>query len=152
MFRLICVGKIKETFYSEAINEYLKRLSAFTKVECVEVKEVNIYNIEKNILEEGKNILKVINKEDYVITLEIKGKTFDSVEFSKHLENLQVQGKSCIDFVIGGSNGLSNEVINRKDENLSFSDFTFPHQLMRVIALEQLYRAMTIINHKEYHK
>ena len=106
----------------------------------------------KNILEEGKNLLGKIAEDEYVITLEIKGKRIDSVELAKLIEEKQTYGFSKITFVIGGSNGLSEEVIRRSNYHLSFSEFTFPHQLMRLILAEQIYRALTIINNKEYHK
>ncbi len=152
MIKIICVGKIKESYLIDGCNEYLKRLSAFDKVNLIEVKEVNNYEIRKNIFEEGKNILKEIDKLDYVITLEIEGKELDSIEFSSLITNVYNYKASNICFVIGGSNGLDEEVKKRSDYKLSFSHFTFPHMLMRLILLEQIYRAYTIINHKEYHK
>lgn len=152
MYKIVCVGKIKEDFIIKGINEYTKRISGFTKLEIIEVKEVNTNNINNNILEEGNNILKKINKDDYVITLEIEGKSIDSVELSKQLETLRTYGNSNIVFVIGGSNGLSDDVKKRSNYKLSFSKFTFPHQLMRLILVEQIYRSLTIENNKEYHK
>lgn len=152
MIRIIGVGKIKEQYLVDGINEYSKRLSSYTKFSVTEVKEVNTSNIEKNIYEEGQNILNVISDDEYVITLEIKGKCLDSVELSKLISERLTYGDSKISFVIGGSNGLSKEVIARSNYHLSFSSFTFPHQLMRLILAEQIYRAFTIINHKEYHK
>lgn len=152
MYKIVCVGKIKEDFITKGINEYTKRINGFTKLEIIEVKEVNTNNINNNILEEGNNILKKINKDDYVITLEIEGKSIDSVELSKQLENLRTYGNSSIVFVIGGSNGLSEDVKKRSNYKLSFSKFTFPHQLMRLILVEQIYRSLTIENNKEYHK
>jgi len=152
MYKIVCVGKIKEDFITKGINEYTKRISGFTKLEIIEVKEVNTNNISNNILEEGNNILKKINKDDYVITLEIEGKSIDSVELSKQLESLRTYGNSSIVFVIGGSNGLSEDVKKRSNYKLSFSKFTFPHQLMRLILVEQIYRSLTIENNKEYHK
>ena len=152
MYKIVCVGKIKEDFITKGINEYTKRINGFTKLEIIEVKEVNTNNINNNLLEEGNNILKKINKDDYVITLEIEGKSIDSVELSKQLENLRTYGNSSIVFVIGGSNGLSEDVKKRSNYKLSFSKFTFPHQLMRLILVEQIYRSLTIENNKEYHK
>lgn len=152
MIKIIAVGKIKESFYTEAIEEYKKRLSSWTKLEIVEVKEVNNQDINKNIYEEGLNILKVLNDNDYVISLEIKGKKIDSIELSKLIEKTYTYNASTICFVIGGSNGLSSDVTARANYHLSFSEMTFPHQLMRVILMEQIYRSFTIINHKEYHK
>ena len=152
MIKILCVGKIKESFFTEGIKEYQKRIEGYTKFSILEVKEVNTQDINKNILEEGKNLLGKIAEDEYVITLEIKGKRTDSVELAKLIEEKQTYGFSKITFVIGGSNGLSEEVIRRSNYHLSFSDFTFPHQLMRLILAEQIYRALTIINNKEYHK
>ena len=152
MIKILCVGKIKESFFTEGIKEYQKRIEGYTKFSILEVKEVNTQDINKNILEEGKNLLSKITEDEYVITLEIKGKRIDSVELAKLIEEKHTYGFSKITFVIGGSNGLSDEVIRRSNYHLSFSDFTFPHQLMRLILSEQIYRALTIINNKEYHK
>lgn len=152
MYKIVCVGKIKEDFITKGINEYTKRISAFTKLDIVEVKEVNTNNISNNMKEEANNILQKINKNDYVITLEIEGKRLDSVQLSKQLENLVTYGNSNIVFIIGGSNGLDKSVKERSNLALSFSDFTFPHQLMRLILVEQIYRSLTITHNKEYHK
>ncbi|MBE6131491.1 MAG: 23S rRNA (pseudouridine(1915)-N(3))-methyltransferase RlmH [Erysipelotrichaceae bacterium] len=152
MIKILCVGKIKERFFTEGIVEYEKRLNAFTKFSIVEVKEVNTNDINKNILEEGKNLLSKITEDEFVITLEINGKMIDSVELAKLIEEKLTYGFSKLTFVIGGSNGLSEDVIRRSNYHLSFSKFTFPHQLMRLILSEQIYRALTIINNKEYHK
>ena len=152
MLKIVCVGKIKEDFFEKGIKEYTKRISGFSKFNIVEVKEVNTNDISKNIFQEGKNILEKINNDEYVITLEIKGKTLDSLEFANLISNKLTYGYSKITFVIGGSNGLDEAVLKRSDYSLSFSSFTFPHQLMRLILTEQIYRALTIINNKEYHK
>lgn len=152
MYKILCVGKIKEKFITEGILEYKKRIDGYSKMEIVEVKEFNTNDISKNIENEGIELLSKITKDDYVITLEILGKKLDSVEFSKQLENVINYHSSKIVFVIGGSNGLSDSVKNRSNFKLSFSDMTFPHQLMRLILTEQIYRALTIINNKEYHK
>ena len=152
MLKIVCVGKIKEDFFEKGIKEYTKRISGFSKFNIVEVKEVNTNDISKNIFQEGKNILEKINNDEYVITLEIKGKTLDSVEFANLISNKLTYGYSKITFVIGGSNGLDEAVLKRSDYSLSFSSFTFPHQLMRLILTEQIYRALTIIINKEYHK
>ena len=124
MYKIVCVGKIKEDFITKGINEYTKRISAFTKLDIVEVKEVNTNNISNNMKEEANNILQKINKNDYVITLEIEGKRLDSVQLSKQLENLVTYGNSNIVFIIGGSNGLDKSVKERSNLALSFSDFT----------------------------
>lgn len=152
MIKIICVGKIKEDFIEKGINEYLKRLSAFTKVTIIELKEGNNIDILKTIESEGRSILDKINKDDFVITLEIAGKMLDSIELSKKINDLYTYGNTNIDFIIGGSWGLSDEVKRRSNFALSFSKFTFPHQLMRLILIEQIYRSFTIINNKEYHK
>ncbi len=152
MYKILCVGKIKEKYLKEGLDEYAKRIMAFSKLDIVETKEYTTLDISKNIEAEGLALLEKLTIDDYVITLEINGQKMDSVTFSQELEKLATYGKSRIVFVIGGSNGLSNKVKARSNLKLSFSDMTFPHQLMRLILVEQLYRALTIINHKEYHK
>ena len=152
MIKILCVGKIKERFFVDGISEYQKRIDAYTKFSIVEVKEVNTPDINKNIKDEGYNLLSKITDDEFVITLEIKGKMIDSVELAHLIEDKMTYGFSKITFVIGGSNGLSEDVIKRSNYHLSFSKFTFPHQLMRLILIEQIYRALTIINNKEYHK
>ena len=152
MYKIICIGKIKEKYLIDGINEYKKRIEGYTKFEIVELKEINTLDVSKNIENEGKSILEKIRKEDYIITLEILGNKLDSVAFSKHLEKITTYGTSNIVFIIGGSNGLSDDVKRRSNYKLSFSDMTFPHQLMRLILVEQIYRSLTILNNKEYHK
>ncbi len=155
---ILCVGKVKEKFYRDAIGEYQKRLSRYCKLEIVEVTDEKTPDgasetVENQIKEkEGNRILSKIREEDYVIALAIDGKMQDSVELSKNIQQLGVRGKSSIVFVIGGSLGLSKEVLKRADEKLSFSKMTFPHQLMRVILLEQVYRSYRIMNGEPYHK
>ena len=155
---IICVGKIKEKFYQEAIKEYSKRLSRYTKLDIVEVAdektEEQSTEVEINIVKdkEGERILKAIKDDGYVVCLAIEGKQLDSVELSEKMTNLFVTGKSHIYFIIGGSLGLSNDVLKRADMKLSFSKMTFPHQLMRVILLEQIYRGFRIMNNEPYHK
>lgn len=152
MYKIVCVGKIKEQYLADAINEYVKRIKGFQKINIIEVKEINTKDVKFNLKEEGKNILANINQDEYVITLEILGKILDSVEIAKKIEQVQTYGKSVITFVIGGSNGLDEEVKKRSDFAWSFSKLTFPHQLMRVMLVEQIYRLLTINNNKEYHK
>mgnify|MGYP003301364739 FL=1 len=152
MIKLVCVGKIKENFIRDGITEYTKRLSAYDSFSIVEVKEVNTKSVSDNMKNEGENILNKIGDDEFVITLEIEGKMLDSKELATLIDNKKTYGTSKITFVIGGSNGLSQEVKNRSNYALSFSRFTFPHQLMRLIFVEQLYRAFTIINNQEYHK
>ena len=145
---IICVGKLKEKYWTEAANEYIKRLGKYCTLQIDEIKESN--NDDKD--EEGVNILKKIKKEDYVIALEIKGRQADSEELADKIKNLSISGKSKIAFIIGGSEGLSGEIIKRADCSLSFSKMTFPHQMMRVILLEQIYRGFKIIKNEKYHK
>ena len=155
---VITVGKIKEKFYRDAIAEYTKRLSKYCKLEIFEVADEKTPDaasetVEENIRnKEAERILKLVKEDSYVITLEIKGKQLDSVELAKKIENLGIQGKSHITFIIGGSIGLGKEVLKRSDYPLSFSNMTFPHQLMRVILLEQIYRSYRIISGEPYHK
>ncbi len=155
---LITVGKIKEKYLRDAIAEYSKRLSRYCKLEIVEVADEKTPDqasetVEENIrAKEGERILKYIKDDMYVITLEIDGRMLSSEEFAGKIESLGVQGKSSIAFVIGGSIGLGKEVLRRSDYALSFSKMTFPHQLMRVILLEQVYRGYRIINGEPYHK
>lgn len=152
MIKIVAVGKIKESFLRDGIDEYVKRIKAFDKIEIIEVKEYNTDNIKQNILNEGEAILKEINDKDYLITLEIKGKELDSIELSQKIDEIKCYNSSTITFVIGGSNGLSPMVSEKSNFKLSFSKMTFPHQLMRLILVEQIYRANTILANKEYHK
>lgn len=146
--KILCIGKLKERFWKEAIQEYSKRLGAYAKVNIEEVKESRSDNID----EEGKSLLGRIKDDDYVITLEVEGKVMSSTALAKKIEGLGICGKSKIVFLIGGSNGLSKDVRGRSDFALSFSAMTFPHQMMRVILLEQIYRSFKIIRGEEYHK
>lgn len=155
---LLTVGKIKESYLEAGIREYVKRLSRYCKLEILEVADEKTpdgasENLERQIREkEGKRLLNLIKPDAYVITLEIQGKQLSSPELARKLARLGVEGVSHIMLVIGGSLGLSDEVIKRADYHLSFSAMTFPHQLMRLIALEQLYRCYRIINGEPYHK
>ena len=156
---VICVGKVKEKFYRDAIAEYSKRLSRYIKLEVIEVADEktkeqcteNEINIVKDI--EGERIINAIKDSNaYLVCRAINGKKLDSVELSKKIEHLGIQGTSHIYFVIGGSLGLSDNVLKKADYLLSFSNMTFPHQLMRVILLEQVYRSYRIMNNEPYHK
>lgn len=155
---LIVVGKIKEAYWNDAIAEYSKRLSKYCKLMITQVADEKTPDTASDAMEEairkkeGERILRCIKEDTYVITLEIEGQSLDSVAFSKKLEQLAVQGKSHICFIIGGSLGLSREVKQRADYALSFSAMTFPHQLMRVVLLEQIYRAYRIQSGEPYHK
>ena len=150
MIKIITVGKIKEKYYTEAVNEYIKRLSKYTKINLIEVKDED-FDISKTLLKEKESIMKYIDEKDYVITLEIEGEELDSVSLSKKLDDIQSKNNN-ITFVIGGSYGLHEEIKSRSNYKLSFSKLTFPHQLFRVILLEQLYRSYKIINNETYHK
>lgn len=155
---IIAVGKIKENYLTNGIKEYQKRLSAYCKLRIIEVGEEkapeNLSDKEKaQVLErEGKNILSKINPSSFVISLCIEGQLLSSEEMAKKLDDLMLKGKSNLTFIIGGSLGLSDEVKSRSDFSLSFSSFTFPHQLMRLILLEQIYRWFKIIRGETYHK
>ena len=154
----ITVGKVKEKFYQQAIAEFQKRLSKYIKLEIIETADEKTPDKAKEKLErqikdtEGERILKHIREKDYVIALAIEGKMMDSLEFSRKLEDLGINGTGRLVFVIGGSLGLSESVLKRSDEKLSFSRMTFPHQLMRVILLEQIYRGFRIMHGEPYHK
>lgn len=155
---IYCVGKIKEKFYSDAVAEYQKRLSKYCTFTIKEVSDEatkeNASEVEINKVKdaEGRKLLDKIKPSDFVIALCIDGKMLDSVELSEYMNRLFIEGKSDIDFIIGGSLGLSDEVIRRADYKLSFSKMTFPHQLMRVILSEQIYRAFRIMKNEPYHK
>ena len=142
---ILCVGKLKEKYWADAAAEYVKRLSKYCALQIDELKE-------SSPAEEGAAILKRIKKEDHVIALEISGAETDSPGFAGMMAGLSVSGKSKVVFIIGGSDGLSGDVGDRADSLLSFSKMTFPHQLMRVILLEQIYRSFKIINNEKYHK
>ena len=155
---LITVGKIKEKDLKDAIAEYSKRLSRYCKLAIVEAADEKTPDNASDTVEdairdkEGERILKYIKEDVYVITLEIAGKMLTSEEMAEKIEKLGVQGTSHIIFIIGGSIGLGREILKRSDYALSFSKMTFPHQLMRVILLEQIYRSYRIMNHEPYHK
>ena len=156
--RILAAGRIKELFYRDALAEYVKRLHRYAQVEICEVPDektpegASRTEEERILAKEGARLLKKIRIKDYVIALAIKGTEMDSPGFAGHIEALMNAGSSTLTFVIGGSLGLSPEVLTRADESISFSRLTFPHQLMRVILCEQLYRAFRIINREPYHK
>ena len=151
MIKIICVGKIKEKYLKAAIEEYSKRLSKYTKLEIIELNDISNLNRNDIIEKEGINILNNIKDKDYVITLDINGIKMNSVKFADTLAKTLIINSNIV-FIIGGSYGLSNSVSARSNLKLSFSDLTFPHQLFRVILLEQIYRAFKINNNEEYHK
>lgn len=150
MIKVICVGKIKEKYNRDAINEYLKRLSKFIKVEIIEVQDYD-YDIDKTLIIEKEEILKHIKLTDYLISLDINGKEINSKEFSTLIDK-SIQKSKTVIFIIGGSYGLHNDIKEKSNELVSFSKLTFPHQLFRVLLLEQIYRAFKIINNEKYHK
>lgn len=152
---LICVGKIKEKYIIEGINEYQKRLKGYVNFTIVELKENgDDKNRNISIEKESDEIILILekNKKAYNILLDVKGKKYTSELFSKELENIQLNGISIVNFIIGGSYGVSEKLKEKVDLKISFSEFTFPHQLMRFIFMEQLYRWISIINNSKYHK
>ena len=155
---LICVGKLKEKYLKDAISEYTMRLSKYCKLEIIEIsdekcpEDMSQAEELKIKLKEGQSILRYVKEDSYVIALEIKGEQLSSEKFAGLINKLGIQGQSNITFVIGGSIGLSDELLKRANYLLSFSPMTFPHQLMRVVLLEQVYRAFRIIRGEPYHK
>lgn len=148
---IVCVGRIKEKFYRDACDEYLKRLQRFARVTVAEVDDCpSDSNTAKIKATEGKSIQQKLK--GYVIVLDIKGNNLDSVELSELISNTATKGNGTISFVIGGSHGLDDEILKAADYRLSFGKMTFPHQLMRVILLEQIYRANMILSNSSYHK
>lgn len=159
LIKIIGVGKIKEKFYKEAIAEYQKRMTAYNKVEIVEVADekapetLSEKEIDQVKTAEGERILAKIKDDAFVVTLEINGKALDSMKFAKLIQDEMLDGfgRDMV-FVIGGSNGLGANVLKRSNYRISFGKMTYPHQLMRVILMEQIYRAYRIINKEPYHK
>lgn len=156
--KIVCVGKLKEKYLKQGIEEYVKRLGAYCKMEIVEVSDekapeklsdAEMIQVKEK---EGERILAKIPENAYVYALAIEGKQRDSVAFAKELEGLGIQGKSQLVFVIGGSLGLSEAVMKRSNAQISFSKMTFPHQLMRLFLVEQIYRGYRIVNGHAYHK
>lgn len=147
--KIICVGKIKEKFFVSAIEEYSKRISKYTKLDIIEISDEA--DISVALKKEGEKILSKIKDNDYVVTLEIEGNSLDSVEFAKKIDNNFGSNKN-LTFVIGGSYGLDDLVKQRSDYKMSFSKLTFPHQMFRVMLLEQIYRAFKINHNENYHK
>ena len=156
--RILCVGKIKEAFYRDAIAELMKRMGRYAATEIIEVAEekapegLSQAEKEQILANEGERLLGKTDERDHIIALCIEGKKLTSEAFAAHIRTAMLAGKSRIVFIIGGSFGLHPSVKRRADMLLSFSDMTFPHQLMRVILLEQVYRAMTILSGEKYHK
>jgi 23S rRNA (pseudouridine1915-N3)-methyltransferase len=155
---IIAVGKLKEVYWKEAVKEYSKRLSRYCQLTLDDVDEVkssdNVNEAEKMIIlkGEGENILRKIKKDSFLIVLDIKGLKLSSEQLSERINELGIMGKSNITFIIGGSLGLSSEILEMANLRLSFSDMTFPHQMMKVILLEQIYRSFKINSNEMYHK
>lgn len=156
---IICIGKIKEKYFTDAINEYAKRLSAFCKFSVVELAEEKIRNnnpnqsqIDEVVSAEGKRILQKIGNSDFVAAMCIEGTLLSSEQLAKTLDSVSLAGKSTVDFIIGGSYGLSESVKARADLCISMSKMTFPHQMVRMILSEQIYRAFEISSNGKYHK
>jgi 23S rRNA (pseudouridine1915-N3)-methyltransferase len=149
MIKIICVGKIKEKYLKDGTKEYLKRISKYTKVEIIEVEDSNLD--EKALKIDADNIKKYIDNKDYIVTLEIQGKELNSIELSNNISNI-LNNNSNITFIIGGSCGLHESIKELSNYKLSFSKLTFPHQLFRLMLLEQIYRSFKILNNETYHK
>ncbi|SCT98013.1 MULTISPECIES: 23S rRNA (pseudouridine(1915)-N(3))-methyltransferase RlmH [Mammaliicoccus] len=155
---IITVGKLKEKYWKQAVDEYNKRLGAYTKTELIEVADekapdnMSDKDIEIVKEKEADRIMSKIKADSHVITLEIEGKMLTSEQLSKEIDNLMTRGNSHITFIIGGSNGLHSKVLQRSNYALSFSKMTFPHQMMKVVLMEQVYRAFKIMRGEAYHK
>ena len=150
MIKIICSGKIKENYLKDAIAEYSKRISKYDKLEIIELPDYD-YDLKRTLQKEKENIIKNINLKDYNILLDLTGKSYTSLELANKLDKIRITN-SNITFIIGGSYGVDEEIKKIVNEKISFSNLTFPHQLFRVILLEQIYRCFKIINHEEYHK
>ena len=156
--KIIAVGKLKEKYLKQGIAEYVKRLGSYCKLEMIEVNDEkapeNLSDKEMELIKEkeGERILAKVSDQSYVFALAINGKQYESIAFSDQINQLGIQGKSNITFIIGGSLGLSNQVLKRADQEISFGKLTFPHQLMRLVLVEQVYRAFRIMNGHAYHK
>lgn len=152
MIKLVCVGKIKDNHLKALIDDYVKKINHYHKLEVIEVKDEAIGDNEEEVLnKEGQRVLNKINKDEYVILMDLHGQTIDSLKFAKKIDKLFVS-YSKITFVIGGSLGLSKELRERANEAIKLSDLTFLHQMTRLILLEQIYRSYKINNHETYHK
>lgn len=145
MIKIICIGKIKEEYLNKLINDYKQRITKYHKLEIIELKDSNIIN-------ESKEINNILTEKDYNICLDIKGEKLSSVDFSKLIDKTLTMGYKAITFIIGGSEGISEEIKNKCNKKISFSDLTFPHGLFRGILLEQIYRSFKILSNETYHK
>lgn len=152
---LIAVGKIKETYFKQSISEYIKRLSPYCSLKIIEISSESIMDendYEKYKQSEAKKILQYLNKSSYIITLEIEGKQLSSIDFARKIKNISNEGINELIFIIGGANGLDEIISKEANFKLSFSKMTFTHQMIRVILLEQIYRAFKILNNENYHR
>lgn len=155
---IICTGKIKEKYLQEAINEYTKRLSKYCKLNIIELPDEKIPNILNSKIEENikqkecRNVIAHLNKDTYTICLDLKGKELSSEDFSKKIEDISLNYNSSITFIIGGTLGLTKEILDKANESICFSKMTFPHQLIRVFLLEQIFRAFKILKGETYHR
>lgn len=151
MIKIIAVGSLKEKYLKEAVEEYIKRIKKYNNIEIIEIKDEGLVEEKKAIELEGEKIKKHLTNKEYIITLEIEGKQMSSLEFANRLERIQIENSNIV-FIIGGSYGLSKDILEKSNLHLSFSKMTFPHQLFRVILLEQIYRSFKVINNERYHK
>ena len=151
MIKIITVGQLKEKYLKEAVEEYTKRIKKYSNIEVKELKDEGLVEEAKAIKLEGEKIKKYISDRDYIVTLEIEGKQVSSTEFADKINNMLIENSNIV-FIIGGSYGLSDEIKQISKFKLSFSKMTFPHQLFRVILLEQIYRGFKILNNESYHK
>lgn len=151
MIKILCVGKIKENYLKEAISDYKKRISKYTNLEIIEVDDIFSTNINEIKKKEAELLSKYISNKDYLITLEIEGKQLTSIEFSSKISETLIINSNIV-FLIGGSYGIDDTIKNRSNYSLSFSTMTFPHQLFRVLLLEQIYRSYKIMHNESYHK
>lgn len=151
MIKIICVGKIKEDYLNKGIDEYKKRISKYHNIEIYELQDEGLRDKQTTIKKEKEKILKIINSKDYLIVLDINGKEMNSIQLAKKIDEIFISN-SKITFIIGGSYGIDDSIKDLANLKLSFSKLTFPHQLFRIILLEQIYRAFKINNNEEYHK
>ena len=151
MIKIITIGQLKEKYLKEAVEEYTKRIKKYSNIEVIELKDEGLVEEAKAIKLEGEKIKKYISDRDYIVTLEIEGKQVSSTEFADKINNMLIENSNIV-FIIGGSYGLSDEIKQISKFKLSFSKMTFPHQLFRVILLEQIYRGYKILNNESYHK
>lgn len=151
MIKIICVGKMKEKYFSLAIEEYYKRISKYTNIEIIEVADEGINDKKVVLKKEADKIIKNIDNKSYIILLDIGGKSYSSMEFANKIDSILLH-HSNITFIIGGSYGIHENIKNMANLCISFSEMTFPHQLFRVLLLEQIYRAFKILNNESYHK